>query len=80
MHLIKYCVFTPQKKKTNFIILLSDNVTFLRNVSTCCQVIVGVPAIYLSYVKTIIPDNVEVAAQNCWKSPKGAFTGKCGLS
>lgn len=40
------------------------------------EVIVGVPAIYLSYVKTIIPDNVEVAAQNCWKSPKGAFTGE----
>ncbi|CAG4955457.1 unnamed protein product [Colias eurytheme] len=40
------------------------------------EVIVGVPAIYLSYVKGIIPDNISVAAQNCWKVPKGAFTGE----
>ncbi|KAB0799935.1 hypothetical protein PPYR_07815 [Photinus pyralis] len=40
------------------------------------QVIVGVPAIYLEHVKQSVPSNVEVAAQNCYKIPKGAFTGE----
>lgn len=41
------------------------------------QVVIGVPAIYLAYVRSIIPDNVAVSAQNCWKVAKGAFTGYC---
>ncbi|XP_069364827.1 triosephosphate isomerase [Maniola hyperantus] len=40
------------------------------------EVVIGVPAIYLAYVKTIVPDSIGVAAQNCWKAPKGAFTGE----
>lgn len=40
------------------------------------QVVVGVPAIYLAYVQSIVPSSIEVAAQNCWKVAKGAFTGK----
>lgn len=40
------------------------------------DVIVGVPTIYLDYVNSKKPDNVFVAAQNCYKVPKGAFTGK----
>ncbi|CAK1588628.1 unnamed protein product [Parnassius mnemosyne] len=40
------------------------------------EVIIGVPAIYLAYVKSIVPDSIAVAAQNCWKVPKGAFTGE----
>ena len=40
------------------------------------EIVVGVPAIYLSYVKNIIPNNIDVAAQNCWKVAKGAFTGE----
>ncbi|XP_028170842.1 triosephosphate isomerase [Ostrinia furnacalis] len=40
------------------------------------EVVIGVPAIYLAHVKSIIPDTVGVAAQNCWKVPKGAFTGE----
>lgn len=39
------------------------------------QIVIGVPAIYLAHVKNIVPSNVGVAAQNCWKVPKGAFTG-----
>lgn len=41
------------------------------------EVIVGVPSIYLDYVAQRIPPNVQVAAQNCYKVPKGAFTGRC---
>ncbi|KAJ8737779.1 hypothetical protein PYW08_000374 [Mythimna loreyi] len=40
------------------------------------EVVVGVPAIYLEYVQSIIPGNINVAAQNCWKVAKGAFTGE----
>lgn len=40
------------------------------------EVVIGVPAIYLAYVKSIVPDTIGVAAQNCWKVPKGAFTGE----
>lgn len=39
------------------------------------EVVVGVPAIYLDFVKSNAPPNVEVAAQNCYKAEKGAFTG-----
>ncbi|XP_048004801.1 triosephosphate isomerase [Leguminivora glycinivorella] len=40
------------------------------------EVVIGVPAIYLAYVKSIIPDTISAAAQNCWKTAKGAFTGE----
>ncbi|KAL1489657.1 hypothetical protein ABEB36_013599 [Hypothenemus hampei] len=40
------------------------------------EIIVGVPAIYLDHVKSNAPANVEVAAQNCYKVDKGAFTGE----
>lgn len=40
------------------------------------EVVVGVPAIYLEYVQSIIPGTISVAAQNCWKTAKGAFTGE----
>lgn len=45
----------------------------------CVKVIIGVPAIYLPYVKSIVPENVAVSAQNAWKVAKGAFTGETGL-
>lgn len=40
------------------------------------EVVVGVPAIYLDFVKSNAPSNVQVAAQNCYKADKGAFTGE----
>ncbi|XP_049796581.1 triosephosphate isomerase [Schistocerca nitens] len=40
------------------------------------EIIVGVPAIYLDYVNQKLPGNVVAAAQNCYKIPKGAFTGE----
>lgn len=39
------------------------------------EVVVGVPAPYLDFARTNLPANVEVAAQNCYKVAKGAFTG-----
>lgn len=40
------------------------------------EVVVGVPAIYLEFVRNCLPCNFGVAAQNCYKVPKGAFTGE----
>uniref|UniRef100_A0A0N5CGH3 Triosephosphate isomerase n=1 Tax=Strongyloides papillosus TaxID=174720 RepID=A0A0N5CGH3_STREA len=40
------------------------------------DVVVCPPAPYLAYVKEHLKNGVEVAAQNCYKVPKGAFTGE----
>ncbi|XP_012257760.2 triosephosphate isomerase [Athalia rosae] len=40
------------------------------------EVVVGVPALYLTYAKSILPSNVQVSAQNSYKVAKGAFTGE----
>lgn len=40
------------------------------------EVVVGVPSIYLSQVRQAVPANIHVAAQNCYKVAKGAFTGE----
>ncbi|KAK6621841.1 hypothetical protein RUM44_001648 [Polyplax serrata] len=40
------------------------------------DIVVGVPAIYLSFVKELLPNRIGIAAQNCYKVPKGAFTGE----
>ncbi|XP_057318131.1 triosephosphate isomerase [Microplitis mediator] len=40
------------------------------------EVVVGVPSIYLTYTKSILPSNVAISAQNTYKVPKGAFTGE----
>lgn len=40
------------------------------------EVVIGVPAIYLDHVRQSLPDNINVAAENCYKVAKGAFTGE----
>lgn len=40
------------------------------------EVVVGVPALYLEYVRSKLPKEIGVAAQNCYKVKAGAFTGK----
>ena len=41
------------------------------------EVVVGVPGCYLQYVQEkIVSSGVGVAAQNCYKANKGAFTGQ----
>ncbi|XP_067006471.1 triosephosphate isomerase [Anabrus simplex] len=40
------------------------------------EVVVGVPALYLEYVRDRLPKNVCASAQNCYKVAKGAFTGE----
>ncbi|XP_076274333.1 triose phosphate isomerase [Rhynchophorus ferrugineus] len=57
---------------------INDILAFLKSgpLNQDTEVVVGVPAVYLDYVKTNAPANVEVAAQNCYKAEKGAFTGE----
>lgn len=40
------------------------------------EVVIGAPAIYLDQVRKALPKTIGVAAQNCYKVPKGAFTGE----
>nr|CAG4638682.1 EOG090X0BSC [Cyclestheria hislopi] len=40
------------------------------------EVVCGVPACYLEYARQHLPQSIGVAAQNCYKVPKGAFTGE----
>lgn len=44
------------------------------------DVLIGVPSIYLDYVKEKSPNSIYVAAQNCFKTEKGAFTGEISPS
>ncbi|XP_058794943.1 triosephosphate isomerase isoform X2 [Phymastichus coffea] len=57
---------------------IDDIVAFLKAgpLDPNVEVVVGVPAIYLSYTKGILPNNIGISAQNCYKVPKGAFTGE----
>lgn len=40
------------------------------------EVVVAPPFIYLTYVRDKLPATLGVAAQNCYKAEKGAFTGE----
>jgi len=40
------------------------------------EVVVGCPQCYLAHSREVVPSNVGVAAQNCYKVGKGAFTGE----
>lgn len=40
------------------------------------EVVCGAPSIYLEYSKSILPSNIALAAQNCYKTKSGAFTGE----
>jgi triosephosphate isomerase len=40
------------------------------------EVVCGSPAIYLDFVRSKMDAKLGVAAQNCYKVAKGAFTGE----
>jgi len=44
--------------------------------SSDTEVVVGCPQCYLMYTREKMPSNIGVAAQNCYKAAKGAFTGE----
>ena len=39
------------------------------------EVVVAPPAVYLEYARKALNPAIGVAAQNCYKAEKGAFTG-----
>ncbi|KZC08702.1 PREDICTED: triosephosphate isomerase [Dufourea novaeangliae] len=53
-------------------------VAFLKNgpLDPNVEIVVGVPSIYLTYVKSILPANVNISGQNAYKVTKGAYTGE----
>ncbi|XP_045480523.1 triosephosphate isomerase isoform X1 [Harmonia axyridis] len=57
---------------------IDEIIKFMRagTIPTNNEVYIGVPSIYLDYVQQRKPKNVEIAAQNCYKVEKGAFTGE----
>jgi len=40
------------------------------------EVIVGCPAVYISFARGLLPASISVAGQNCYKAKSGAFTGE----
>ncbi|KAI0979633.1 hypothetical protein GJ496_007885 [Pomphorhynchus laevis] len=44
--------------------------------SSSVEVVVAPPAIYMEHVRHHLPGHIAVAAQNCYKANKGAFTGE----
>jgi len=44
--------------------------------SSFLEVVVSPPSAYLAHVRQKLPNSISVAAQNCYKCNKGAFTGE----
>ena len=44
-------------------------------ISVDAEVVCAPPALYLAYVRENLSSRIQVAGQNCYKVPKGAFTG-----
>lgn len=42
------------------------------------DIVVGCPSIYLEFTHKSLPPTIAVAAQNCYKTNSGAFTGELG--
>jgi len=40
------------------------------------EVVIGCPAVYIEHVRSLLPSEIGVAAQNCYKVASGAFTGE----
>lgn len=40
------------------------------------EVVCGAPSIYLDFARSSLDPKIGVSAQNCYKVPKGAFTGE----
>merc|ERR1719187_935181 len=44
-------------------------------ISVDAEVVCAPPALYLAYVRDNLSPRIQIAGQNCYKVPKGAFTG-----
>jgi triosephosphate isomerase len=40
------------------------------------EVVIGCPALYVMYARNLLPCKINIAGQNCYKVPSGAFTGE----
>lgn len=48
--------------------------------SSAVEVVVAPPSIYIEHCRHHLPTHIAVAAQNCYKATKGAFTGELSPS
>lgn len=57
---------------------INEIVAFLKEgpLNEQTEVVVGCPSIYMDFARSSLPERIGVAAQNCYKVPKGAFTGE----
>ena len=70
--------------RSNYLLILTKLANFVSNLSLLTpgpldpntEVVVGVSPCYLDYVRSKLPASIGVAAQNCYKADKGAFTGE----
>lgn len=53
-----------------------DGAALSLNSLALIEVVCGAPSIYLDFVRSKLDRKFGVAAQNCYKVPKGAFTGE----
>lgn len=52
------------------------NIEALFHSPVLTEVVCGAPSIYLDFARSKLDHKFGVAAQNCYKVPKGAFTGE----
>ncbi len=58
---------------------MSKVISFFFSFFPFAEVVVAVPSPYLDYCRKQLPSSIGVAAQNCYKAAKGAFTGEVSV-
>ncbi|XP_014270303.1 triosephosphate isomerase [Halyomorpha halys] len=44
------------------------------------EIVVALPSVYLHFPKKMVPKNITLAAQNCYRAPQGSYTGEISPS
>jgi len=63
-------------KKSTAVTILFCLCVFFYPFVCLTEVVCGAPTIYLDFARSKLKPNIDVAAQNCYKVAKGAFTGE----
>lgn len=63
-------------KKSTAAVTIPCFVLFFNPFACLTEVVCGAPPIYLDFARSKLKPNIDVAAQNCYKVAKGAFTGE----
>lgn len=71
-----YCVSINDKLVQKVYLFLVQFHTQVSYLMCFTEVVCGAPSIYLDFARSNLDAKFGVAAQNCYKVPKGAFTGE----